>query len=177
MAAMLRPLRDYLRPGLDVVFVGANPGEISARQDHYYANPRNPFWTLLHKAGFVPEGLGAQDDKRVLEFGIGLTDLVKRPTSGIRDLSRAEMKAGAMRLEKKLQLCRPLVVCFNGVAVYTGFTGEKCEPGLQRGARLAGARVFVVPSTSPQNTHWTSRRKLAYFRELKRVVDQERRHG
>lgn len=174
---MLRPLPDYLRPGLDVVFVGANPGEISARQGHYYANPKNPFWTLLHKADILPEQLSAEDDARVLEFGIGLTDLVKRPTSGIRDLSREEMKAGAIRLEKKLQLCRPGVVCFNGVAVYTGFNGEKCEPGLQGEERLAGARVFVVPSTSPQNTHWTARRKLAYFRELKRIVDQERRHG
>ena len=176
MAAMLRPLPDYLRPGLDVVFVGANPGEISARQGHYYANPRNPFWTLLHKAGFLPEELSAQDDARVLEFGIGLTDLVKRPTRGIGDLSQADFDAGAIRLKKKLQLCQPLVVCFNGVAVYTGFNGEKCEPGLQRGARLADAHVFVVPSTSPQNTHWTARRKLAYFRELKRAVDRERRH-
>ena len=174
---MLRPLRDYLRAGLDVVFVGANPGEISARQGHYYANPRNPFWTLLHKAGFLPEPLDAKDDARVLEFGIGLTDLVKRPTSGIGDLSQVDFDAGAIRLKKKLQLWPPLVVCFNGVTVYKGFTGERCEPGLQGEDRFAGARIFVVPSTSPKNTRWTARRKLAYFRELKRVVDGERQHG
>ena len=171
---MLRPLPDYLRPGLDVVFVGANPGLISAKQGHYYANPRNPFWSLLHKAGFLPEPLGPREDARVLEFGIGLTDLVKRPTSGIAELSREEKKAGAIRLQKKLNLCRPLVVCFNGKEVYKGFTGQGCDLGQQRGERLARASLFVVPSTSPQNTHWNVRRKLAYFRELKRVVDQER---
>lgn len=171
---MLRPLPDYLRPGLDVVFVGANPGLISARQGHYYANPRNPFWSLLHKAGFLPEPLGPREDARVLEFGIGLTDLVKRPTSGIAKLSREEKKAGAIRLKKKLNFCRPLVVCFNGKEVYKGFTEQECDLGLQRGERLASACVFVMPSTSPQNTRWSSRRKLAYFRELKQVVDQER---
>ena len=170
---MLRPLPDYLRSGLDVVFVGANPGLISSQRGHYYANPRNPFWSLMHKAGFVPEPLTCEDDARVLAFGIGLTDLVKRPTAGIEELSMEEKRAGATRLAKKLRTCQPRVVCFNGKQVYEGYSGRGCELGLQREERLAGARVFVMPSTSPQNTHWSYRRKLRFFRELKRIVDRE----
>ncbi|MEX0786069.1 MAG: mismatch-specific DNA-glycosylase [Dehalococcoidia bacterium] len=172
--AMLRPLPDHLAPGLDVVFVGANPGVISSQQGHYYANPRNPFWTLLHKSGVVPEPLAPKEDARVVEFGIGLTDLVKRPTAGIEDLSREEMRAGATRLEKKLQLVQPLVICFNGKQVYQGFTGHGCELGVQQDESIAGARVFVMPSTSPQNTSWSERRKLNFFRKLKRLIDEER---
>lgn len=172
---MLRPLPDHLAPGLDVVFVGANPGVISSQQGHYYANPRNPFWTLLHKSGLVTEELTPKEDVRVVEFGVGLTDLVKRPTPGIEDLSREEMRAGATRLEKKLQLVQPLVICFNGKQVYQGFTGKSCDLGLQKNDRVAGARVFVMPSTSPQNTSWTERRKLNFFKKLKRLVDEERK--
>ena len=171
---MLRPLPDYLAPGLDLVFVGANPGVISSRLGHYYANPRNPFWTLLHESGLVPEPLTREDDDRILDYGIGLTDLVKRPTAGISELSADEKRAGATRLEKKLRLVQPLVVCFNGKEVYKGFTGLDCDLGLQRDERIEGARVFVMPSTSPQNTRWSTKRKLGFFRDLKRLVDQER---
>ena len=39
-----RTLPDLLRPGLDLVFVGINPGERSASAGHYYAHPGNGFW-------------------------------------------------------------------------------------------------------------------------------------
>src|SRR5262250_1081534 len=37
-------LPDYLRSGLDLVFVGINPGLYSARQGHYFARSTNRFW-------------------------------------------------------------------------------------------------------------------------------------
>ncbi len=43
--------------------------------------------------------------------------------------------------------------------------------------RIAGARVFVVPSTSPRNARWSFDEKLDYFRQLRRLVDRERRRG
>ena len=82
-------LPDYLRPGLDVVFVGINPGLASAAQGRHYAGPGNHFWPLLYEAGFVPEPLTYEDDWRALDFAIGLTNLVERPSRGSGDLSRA----------------------------------------------------------------------------------------
>ena len=175
-ASSLRTLPDYLVPGLDLVLVGANPGITSAEQGHYYANPRNPFWKLLHQAGLVDEALGPDDDARVNDFGIGLTDLVKRPTSGINDLSTSERRSGAPALLEKLEACQPRVVCFNGKEVFRGYSGQSCQLGEQRD-RIAGARVFVVPSTSPRNARWSFDEKLDYFRQLRRLVDQERRRA
>src|SRR6266404_5456243 len=37
-------LPDLLRSGLDLVFVGINPGLYSARQGHYFARRTNRFW-------------------------------------------------------------------------------------------------------------------------------------
>ena len=172
----LRTLPDYLAPGLDLVFVGANPGLISAEQGHYYANARNPFWKLLHESGLVDEPIGPSDDARVNDVGIGLTDLVKRPTRGINDLSHSERRSGAPVVLEKLEACQPHVVCFNGKDVYRSYTGRPCQLGEQR-ERIAGARVFVVPSTSPRNARWSFDEKLDYFRQLKRLVDRERRRG
>ena len=176
-------LPDYLRPGLDVVFVGINPGLASATRGHHYAGPSNHFWPLLYEAGFVPERLTYNDDWRTPEFGIGLTNLVDRPSRGIDDLSREEMEAGAARLREKLHRYRPRVVCFNGKAIYEVFAGRRCQLGLQPERLPAGRRgadsalVYVMPSTSARTASYQRPDKLRFFRELKRIVDRERGRG
>lgn len=176
MARAPRPLPDYLRAGLDVVFVGSNPGVVSAERGHYYAGPGNDFWPLLHEARIVTEALTYSDDARVLEFGIGLTDLVKRPSPSVADLSREEKEAGLPRLRAKLRAFRPRVVCFNGKGIYEFVLGDQCENGLQE-ERLEDALVFAMPSTSSRNVTYSRAEKLRLFRQLKRIVDRERKRG
>ncbi|MDP3766803.1 MAG: mismatch-specific DNA-glycosylase [Dehalococcoidia bacterium] len=171
-------LPDYLRPGLDVVFVGINPGRHSAARGHHYAGPGNHFWPLLYEAGFVPESVTCEDDGRMPDLGIGLTNIVDRPSRGIDDLSRAEMEDGAVRLREKLRRYRPRVVCFNGKAIYQVFAGHACELGLQPERLPAaspgaeGALAYVMPSTSPRTASYQRADKLRFFRELKAVVDR-----
>ena len=165
-------LPDYLRPGLDVVFVGANPGLVSAEKGHYYAKKGNLFWPLLHDSGLVNEELSPADDCRVNKFRIGLTDLVQRATAGVSDLSPQEMAAGAGRLRDKLRRHRPRVVCFNGKAIAETFLGGRCALGLQP-ERWEGLPVFVMPSTSARTASYQRADKLRFFRELKGIVDRE----
>jgi mismatch-specific thymine-DNA glycosylase len=91
----MRTLPDYLRKGMKMILVGANPGDRSARVGHYYAGRGNQFWPMMYESGVIPEPLGYEDDRRVLEFGIGMTDLVKRPTRGIEEIERQEFSEGA----------------------------------------------------------------------------------
>ncbi len=167
------PLPDYLGPGLDVVFVGINPGRASAAAGHHYAGRGNHFWPLLAEAGFVPEPLTFEDDWRAPEFGIGLTNLVERSTRGSDELSRAELRAGAARLREKVRRFRPRVVCFNGKLIYEAATGRPCSFGVQP-ERFEGALAFVMPSTSPRTAAYQRADKLRCFRELKRLVEKER---
>ncbi len=164
-------LPDYLRPGLDLVFVGINPGLASAAAGHHYAGAGNHFWPLLYQAGFVPAPVTYEDDRRMPEYGIGLTNLVDRPSRGIDDLSPEEMRAGAARLREKLRRYRPRVVCFNGKAIAEAFLGHRCTLGLQP-ERIDGALVYVMPSTSARTASYQGHDKLRFFRELKRIVDR-----
>ena len=164
----MRTLPDYLRRGMKLVVVGFNPGERSARLGHYYAGRNNLFWPLLYNSGVVPELLEYQDDKRLIEFGIGLTDLVKRPTRGVEEIERHEFAEGRVLLAQKLEQYAPHVVAFNGKLAYEKFAQRRCKLGLQK-ERLYGAQVFVLPSSSGQNALGRAQ-KLRYFRQLAGVL-------
>ena len=149
---------------MKLVVVGCNPGERSARVGHYYAGRGNQFWPLLYDSGVLPEMLESKDDKRVIEFGMGLTDLVKRPTRGIEEIEREEFAEGRILLAQKLEEFTPKVIAFNGKIVFERFAQRPCKLGLQK-EPLYGAHVFVLPSTSAQNAVGRGQ-KLRYFNQL-----------
>jgi TDG/mug DNA glycosylase family protein len=90
----MKTLPDHLRKGMKLVIVGCNPTESSVRVGHYYSGRNNQFWPVLFHAGVIPEPLEYRDDKRIIEFGIGLTDLVKRPTKAPEELTRQDYAEG-----------------------------------------------------------------------------------
>ncbi len=169
-------LPDYLRPGLKLVFVGFNPGERSARIGHYYAGRGNQFWNFLFQSGLVPEPLQPEDDSRILEFGIGLTDVVKRWSNSSSSLRARDYRQGIPRLLEKLQKAAPGVVAFNGKTVYEQVSGKPARLGLQA-ETIAGARVFVLPSTSGRNGSLTRDGKLRYFRRLAKWIKRSQKTG
>src|SRR5213078_3973683 len=81
---------DVLAPDLRIVFVGINPGRVSAAARAHFANPRNDFWRLLHDAGFTPRPLEPGEQFEALRFRIGLTNAATRTTAGSSDLRRAD---------------------------------------------------------------------------------------
>ena len=166
----MQTLPDYLRRDMRVVIVGCNPGERSARVGHYYAGRGNAFWPLLYGAGIIPEMLDPKDDRRIIEFGVGLTDLVKRPTRGVEEIDRQEFAEGRFVLAQKLEQFTPRMVAFNGKIVFKKFAQRSCKLGLQK-EKLYGARVFVLPSSSGQNAVGSGV-KLRYFRQLAAVLDK-----
>lgn len=162
-------LPDYLRPGLKVVFVGFNPGDRSSQVGHYYAGRGNQFWNLLYESGLVAVPLRPEDDHRLLEFGIGVTDVVKRWSKSSSQLRREDYRLGAPLLREKLDRAAPRAVAFNGKGAYQQFCGRLAELGPQPDP-IGTARVFVLPSTSGRNGSLTRAQKLVYFRRLARWV-------
>jgi TDG/mug DNA glycosylase family protein len=170
------PVRDVIAPGLDALFVGINPGFASARAGHHFANPANPFWTLLHESGFVDRRLAPAEERELLECRLGITNLVARATAGVADLARADLDQGREILARKIRRYRPRAVVFVGLTAYVAFERRRRAGAARRVAcgeqpdRLAGARVFVVPNPSGRNAHFTRRQMRAAFRAVARAL-------
>ena len=124
MAETLPPLRDRIKPGVRVLFVGINPGIRSSLTGHHFAGFSNRFWTLLFESGLVPERVTYKDDDRLPEFGFGITNIVPRPTPGIDTIEPIEYVAGRVRLRRKILRYRPPIVALPGVKI-------RCTQGSQ----------------------------------------------
>lgn len=142
-------LPDLLAPGLRLLFVGFNPSVRAARLGHYYAGRNNRFWELLAASGLTPRGLAYTEDRTLLELGIGVTDLVKRPTRSAAEVTAEEYRRGVERLRRIVREHRPRVVCYNGKGVYLRAARVPAAPwGRQPGTVVEGVADFVVPSPS-----------------------------
>jgi TDG/mug DNA glycosylase family protein len=159
---------DVLAAGLDVVFCGINPGRVSAAAQAHFANPRNDFWRLLHKAGFTPRQLEPDEQFELLRYGIGATNAAYRTTPGSSDLRRADFAGSAERLEALAVKLAPGFIGFVGKEAYRGAFNERPDLGLQE-RRLADTQLFVLPSTSPANAAVPYEERLRWFRELARL--------
>jgi TDG/mug DNA glycosylase family protein len=159
-----------------VLLVGINPGVRSAQTGHHFAGPTNRFWGLLYEAGVIPEPITHEGDVRLPEWGLGMTNLVARPSPGIDDLRPAEYLEGWKILERKVEKYRPQIVAFVGVTMYRalwrvlGHTeAPAIVPGFQH-ATVHGARLFVLPNPSGRNAHFSYDDMLNAFRALARAM-------
>jgi TDG/mug DNA glycosylase family protein len=172
-------LEDRIRPGLRVLFVGINPGVRSAVTGHHFAGFSNRFWKLVWDARLVPEPLTYVDDVRLPEWGIGITNLIARPSPGIDDLRPPEYVEGWKALEEKVRRARPDVVALVGVTLWRAILpfvadapprkGAALRLGLQK-PRIHGARVVVLPNPSGRNANYTYAEMLRAFRTLARLL-------
>ena len=156
----MNTLPDAVREGLRAIAVGINPSLPSVRAGFYFANPRNRFWPALNGSRLVDAPLEPGPDAvRVLveRYGIGFTDIVKRPTAGSAELRTPEYREGAKRLEALILRAEPGVVWFQGAQAWRAFARHagrriagKVEWGRQQGT-IGRARIFVTPNPSPAN--------------------------
>ena len=153
-----------------VLFVGINPGLRSAQTGHHFAGYSNRFWKLLHRSKLVSEPLTSDEDWRLPEWKLGLTNIIRRPSAGIDVLKPRDYEAGRKRLLATARRYRPGVVALLGVTIYRMLFPEarvsRVRLGLQP-ERFAGARVYVLPNPSGRNAHYSSRQMLDAFRTLR----------
>jgi TDG/mug DNA glycosylase family protein len=170
LAEPLPPLRDRIKPGVRVLFVGINPGIRSSQTGHHFAGPSNRFWKLLFESGLTAERITFEDDDRLPEFGYGITNIVPRPTPGIDTILPLEYVAGRLALRRKILRFKPSIVAMVGVTVYRAMFPER-KGALTLGPqpeRIGETEVFVLPNPSGRNANFTYAEMLAAFRLLKR---------
>jgi TDG/mug DNA glycosylase family protein len=149
-AVRARTLADTVGPGMRVLMVGLNPSLYAADAGVGYARPGNRFWPALRAAGLAT---GDRDAFRALTIdGVGMTDVVKRPTAGAKEIALAEYRHGMARIERLVRWLTPAVVCMVGLTGWRAAVDAGARAGLQ--PELFGGRpVYVMPSTSGANAH------------------------
>ncbi len=170
-------LSDRIQPGVRILFVGINPGLRSAQMGHHFAGPSNRFWKLLYESRLVAEPLTYQEDARLSEWGLGLTNIVGRPSRGIDSLSPQEYRGGLAALTRKVRRYRPRIVALLGITIYRAMYGaERSLPTrIPLGptiSNIAGAPIFLLPNPSGRNACYSYGDMLAAFRSLQKVAKQ-----
>lgn len=160
-------LDDLLAPGLRLVVCGTAAGKVSAERRAYYAGPGNKFWWILHHAGLTPKQLAPEAFRELLDFGIGLTDVVKQQFGNDAEIDFR--RSDPVGLRHKLVEYQPLVLAFNGKkAAQTFFGRQSVELGVQDD-RIGRTLLFVAPSTSgAANRSWDE----GYWHALGRMVGE-----
>ena len=167
LGAAGRTVPDVIAPGLRVLFCGINPGLYSGATGHHFARPGNRFWPVLHGAGFTPRVLKPWEERELLEWDYGITNLVARATAAAAELSKEEFVAGGRRLERKVRRYRPEWVAVVGIGAYrTAFRRPKAVIGRQP-ERIGPARLWLLPQPSGLNANHQMPELTAAFRELR----------
>jgi TDG/mug DNA glycosylase family protein len=150
---------DLVGPGVRLVFVGINPGLMTAALQIHFGNPANRFRPALVAAGLLeppPDGrpgMTRADLEALLGRGVGITNLVPFATARADELTKAHLVAGRTRLEAFVAEHRPRVVAVLGITAYRmAFARPRAIPGRQPEG-IGEAELWVVPNPSGLNAH------------------------
>jgi double-stranded uracil-DNA glycosylase len=163
-------LPDLLANNLNLVIVGLAAGRASANRQLYYAGPGNRFWRTLYEVGLTPVELRPDDYPKLLDYGIGLTDLEKGACGADSNLKPADFDR--LRLRAVIKTRSPRLLAFNGkttAAHYFDVPTKQIKLGRQPDA-IGRTAIYICCSTSPANGHWSREA----WEDLAHALDQTR---
>ena len=164
----LPPVPDLVGPGLRLLFVGINPSVMSSETGFHFAHPVNRFYPALRGAGILPDNIltPAQAAPVLVERGVGITNLVPRPSARADELDNEELCDGRARLDRFVREHAPRVVAVAGITAYrTAFGDRRARLGRQD-IGMGGAELWVVPNPSGLNAHATITTLADAYREV-----------
>ena len=128
----------------------------------------------MYEAGFTTERLTPESDSALLDYGYGLTDVVKRPTRSTTDLKGEDGNGAKARLDAIIESSRPKTVTFVGKMGFRLYTGSRAP--LNYGAqnlKIKESNVFLMPSTSGASFADTKYdEKLYWYRTLRNCIEK-----
>lgn len=163
---------DLIGRDVRLLFVGINPGLLTAATNTHFCHPTNRFYPALRLAGLIDwqldPAVGMSDDQRenLIRRGIGITNLVNRATARADELGVDELREGARRLTKLVGRFAPSVVAVAGITAYrSAFARPRARLGLQEDD-IGGAAMWVIPNPSGLNAHLKTADMACWVKQL-----------
>jgi double-stranded uracil-DNA glycosylase len=170
--AVDKRIRDVIAVDLRILFCGINPGLYSGAVGHHFARPGNRFWKALHRAGLTDRELSPFEDRELLRYGIGVTNLVNRTTAAAADLDPAELRRGARHLERKVRRYRPSFLAFAGMGAYRVAFQRPRAPLGRQAETLGESVIWLLPNPSGAQAAYQLDDLVRAFRTLRRAASR-----
>lgn len=176
----MQTLPDFIDEPLLILSIGINPSLHAVRAGYPFAFSRNRFWPALNASQLVERELTpGMEAMRVLShrYGIGFTDIVKKPTRGLNDLRAADFAQWTPVLLEKIERFQPRILWFHGKVAAREFlkrtaaSKRDLEWGLQ-GFEVCQVPCFVSPNPSPANAAYSLEKITASYGALATLRDQ-----
>jgi len=164
---------DILAKGLDVIFCGLNPASSAAAAGHNFSNGNNRFWTVLHLAGFTDLRLRPQDERRLLEYGCGITAVVRRPTKSAAEVSLEEFRQARLGFEAKMRCYAPRSIAFLGKRALSAMIGRPNVDWGRLPTGFAGTMAWILPNPSGLNRGFTLDALVGAYTAFRIALAQE----
>lgn len=162
---------DVTGPGPRVLFCGINPGLLTAETGHHFARPGNRFWPVLHRSGFTPRLFAPAEQHLLPALGLGITNVVARPSARADELTAEEFREGGTLLAAKVARLEPRWLAVVGITAYRAAFGERRAVVGPQQRRVGGGRVWVLPNPSGLNARWSTAAMAEEYGRLREAVD------
>ena len=158
---------DILAKGLDVVFCGINPASTAVLEGHNFSNRSNRFWLVLHLAGFTAVRLAPQEERRILDYGCGITAVVRRATQKASDVSPEEFRQARPDFEARMRHHAPRALAFLGKRAFAAMIGQTGVEWGRQPEAFAGTMAWVLPNPSGLNRGFSLDALVRAYSELR----------
>jgi TDG/mug DNA glycosylase family protein len=163
---------DVLAEGLNVVFCGLNPASSAVADGHNFSNGSNRFWSVLYQSGFTDVRLRPAEDRRLLEYGCGITTIVRRPTRRAEEIAAEEFGQARPALEAKMKHYAPRSIAFLGKRGFAHMIGQQNVPWGRYPEPFAGAMIWILPNPSGLNRSFTLDDLVKAYAELHKALKE-----
>jgi TDG/mug DNA glycosylase family protein len=161
---------DILERGLDVIFCGLNPALSAAVAGHNFSHRNNRFWAVLHLAGFTDVHLHPEDERRLLEYGCGITAIIHRPTRRAEEITTEEFGKARSGFEAKMRHYAPRSIAFLGKRGFSIMTGQSDVEWGRYPSGFGGTMAWILPNPSGLSRSFTLEALVRAYSELRAAL-------
>jgi TDG/mug DNA glycosylase family protein len=161
---------DILERGLDVIFCGLNPALSAAVAGHNFSHRNNRFWAVLHLAGFTDVHLHPENERRLLEYGCGITAIIHRPTRRAEEITAEEFGKARSGFEAKMRHYAPRSIAFLGKRGFSIMTGQSDVEWGRYPSGFGGTMAWILPNPSGLSRSFTLEALVRAYSELRAAL-------